>query len=391
MKEGTDKKVFTYVERAKMPSLTMILMKLRHLLPLFHNRVPFMEKKDEEIFLFERMVLKHIRKTLGVSLENEKTFGNIDNNDIISRGLEIKFRGRAWNDTENKRIWIENTETAAQNFILDVDIPTLLRTEITLECIARYFTDSLNGLLRLGFNMDDLANIQYLRKGKDIDILVDLFGFSFSSVRSIHKTFFLIETLVDRKAPFSERSRLKCRIHCDVMNKIGLFTHELCIIGMKKMDIHRFGFSQIDWFEKLNFGEIHVQLLRIKLESDFTPPTGSLYKAFWNIDVMMKYLNITGVSNLPPIPSSSETKTHIVWPTPSISPSSSSSPPPQTDKDALIADEKKKPNDGYISTAKPPKKYSKNGKTMHVPTWRRQYRSKYHRYSNNNNNNGKRQ
>jgi hypothetical protein len=83
------------------------------------------------------------------------------------------------------------------------------------------------------------------------------------------------------------------------MRAIGLFTHDLYVLGMKKEDIHRFGFMQTEWYDKLNFREIHLKLLRIKTESDFSPPNGPLYKAYWGINTMCANLNVEGILTMP--------------------------------------------------------------------------------------------
>lgn len=311
-----DRKSSSYLDFEEGLSLHSILEKIRFILSkCYVGKGPRRRGTDTCKYLFERSVLMNVRKNLGVSEENDISFGVDEKNLLIQKELDKLF---GVDDTESKKMkckqsWIMQAKDAAQSFVLGTSLDNLNHLGIDLRCIARYFTDTIKGILRLGFNMNYLKNTQGTPK---LDMLIHCFGISYREIRSIHKEFFSIDTLIDRKTKFDEKHKFRCVLSSDTMRSIGLFTHDLYVLGMKKEDIHRFGFMQTEWYKTLNFKEIHIKLMRIKTESDFNPPNGPLYKASWDIDTMRENLNLEGILTTIPSRSGEQPRRTILSPVP---------------------------------------------------------------------------
>ena len=153
----------------------------------------------------------------------------------------------------------------------------------------------LDDLLTAGFSLDTIHTTMGVKSWKDflaIGFNEDKLPKLEAHVGTLTRLYGIDSTCLRRDLRLSLKKLAGLNLRSTTLRDLGFDTHELCFMGLQKNGIKWFrNLTMANWVEHLNFGKIHLGILKIN-RKDFDNPE-CLAPVFWNAEGLREKLNIT--------------------------------------------------------------------------------------------------
>lgn len=153
----------------------------------------------------------------------------------------------------------------------------------------------LDDLLTAGFSLDTIHTTMGVKSWKDflaIGFNEDKLPKLEAHVGTLTRLYGIDSACLRRDLRLSLKKLAGLNLRSTTLRDLGFDTHELCFMGLQKNGIKWFrNLTMANWVEHLNFGKIHLGILKIN-RKDFDNPE-CLAPVFWNAEGLREKLNIT--------------------------------------------------------------------------------------------------